>query len=141
MSQVVRPTAPSLFAESNLLRRRAHAGVLCTAKIDIAWTGATAQDCLVDLNFNPSPESTSQILLRWGFHFGIGLFMSLPIAAAAFVLVGMAPNVNLVKAAALIVLLISAPIGIVAWLIGLIRRGEVLYWLISLLGIKVTNWP
>ncbi len=67
--------------------------------------------------------------------------MSLPIAAAAFVLVGMAPNVNLVKAAALIVLLISAPIGIVAWLIGLIRRGEVLYWLISLLGIKVTNWP
>jgi hypothetical protein len=94
----------------------------------------------VDLNFNPPPESITQILLRWGFHFSIGAFLSLPLAMAAFVIVGLAPNVDLAKAATLIVLFISTPMGIIAWLIGLIRRGEILYWLISLLGIKINYW-
>ena len=92
------------------------------------------------IDFNDPPDGLSKILLRWGFHFALGVFFSLPLAMGIFILVCVSPTVDLAKAAALTALFISAPCGLIAWLVGLIRKGEVLYWLISVLGIQIPYW-
>ncbi len=86
------------------------------------------------------PDSPSKRLLRWGFHFTLGVFLSLPLAVIAFGVIGLSPTVDLAKAAFWIVLLWCTPCGIIAWLIGLIRRGAILYWFISVLGIPFRFW-
>ncbi len=91
------------------------------------------------LDFNDPPDTILQILLRWGLHFALGCFFALPIAVLVFGAVGLSPNVNLAKAAFLILLFICAPVGAFFWLIGLYRSGEMLYSFLRFLGQVLTT--
>jgi hypothetical protein len=90
----------------------------------------------MDWESEDSPQTFSKILLRWVLHFLLGCFFGLPLALGGFFLVSMAPNVNLLKAGFLCFLFFSAPVGLFFWLLGLYRRGQLLYDFLQFLGIS-----
>ncbi|HUB68341.1 MAG TPA: hypothetical protein VL981_12725 [Candidatus Methylacidiphilales bacterium] len=85
-------------------------------------------------------DTVLSILVRWTFHFLIGvLFGALP-AVAAFGVATMSDSVDLWKAAGWSFLFCCLPVGVICWLLGLWERGRLLYGILKVLDFNFPYW-